>query len=292
MLAHRVASALVLLAALIAALKSSTPWPWMLLITLMTAAAAWEWARLTGYAAPATYVIPTGFVLVVAITMFVMGGRAFAVQSSLWWLVSVTWIVMGGMTLWRGVPGWVAWPRAWRMTIGVLALLAVWWALVLTAADSLNFLMSVLMVVWTSDVAAYFGGKSLGGKLFGARKLAPSISPGKTWEGALSGALGAMLLAWVWVRWVDTAAFVDGPSLFSRLVSSHGWGLMLLAVLLLVVMGIVGDLVESMVKRAAGAKDSSRLLPGHGGVLDRVDALLPVVPMAWAFAGQLTSVLT
>jgi phosphatidate cytidylyltransferase len=286
MLAHRVASALVLLAALIAALMSSSPWPWMAMITLMTAAANWEWARLTGYAAPATYAMAAVFVLGVAATMFLIGGQQLATQHVVWWMLSATWVVMGCLVLSRGVSGWTQWPQALRMVIGFLALLAVWWALVLCAADSLNFLMSVLMVVWVSDVAAYFGGKSLGGKVFGARKLAPSISPGKTWEGAVSGALGALLLAWVWTRWVDSSSFVDGPSLFSRLVASHGWVVMWLAVLLLVIMGIVGDLFESMVKRAAGAKDSSRLLPGHGGVLDRVDALLPVVPMAWTFAGQ------
>jgi phosphatidate cytidylyltransferase len=118
----------------------------------------------------------------------------------------------------------------------------------------------------------------VGGKTLGRRKLAPSISPGKSWEGAVSGFLGVCLLAggWLWAEFNDWA---DGTSLYARLWSS-GPALAVVAVVFLVCMSVVGDLIESLVKRSAGAKDSSQLLPGHGGVLDRVDALLPVLPLA------------
>ena len=130
-----------------------------------------------------------------------------------------------------------------------------------------------------SDIAAYFGGRA-----FGRRKLALAISPGKSWEGVWSGMLGVLVLA----------ARVDGyrpahghlglakpvhPPVPAHLGARPG---LVLVCVFLVAMGVVGDLVESLVKRHAGAKDSSGLLPGHGGVLDRVDALLPVFPLALA----------
>jgi phosphatidate cytidylyltransferase len=133
-------------------------------------------------------------------------------------------------------------------------------------------------LVWIADVAAYFGGRR-----FGRRKLAPAISPGKSWEGVWSGVLGVLLLAVLWVQLVDVQPWVDGPSLYGRLVGGLGWPLTALVLLLLAALSVVGDLFESLVKRAAGAKDSSQLLPGHGGILDRIDALLPVLPAALAF---------
>jgi phosphatidate cytidylyltransferase len=128
-----------------------------------------------------------------------------------------------------------------------------------------------------ADIAAYFGGHR-----FGRRKLAPRISPGKTWEGAVSGWLGVMLLAGLWVGVIDRSLPVDGPSLYARLLAGYGVMGLAAAASVLCAMSVVGDLFESLIKRSAGAKDSSRLLPGHGGVLDRIDALLPVFPIAMA----------
>jgi phosphatidate cytidylyltransferase len=117
----------------------------------------------------------------------------------------------------------------------------------------------------------------------GKRKLAPSISPGKSWEGVWSGMTAALVLALMWVL-LDRSMEVDSQSLYTRLTNRVGAVAMGLAVVLLVAMSVVGDLFESLVKRAAGVKDSSGLLPGHGGVLDRVDALLPTFPIALAMA--------
>jgi phosphatidate cytidylyltransferase len=137
----------------------------------------------------------------------------------------------------------------------------------------LGLLLSVLLLVWMADIAAYFGGKALG-----RRKLAPTISPGKTWEGAVSGFIGVFAMAAAWL-WADAQGIADASSLYARLWS-FGPLLAVLSLAFLVSMSVVGDLVESLVKRSAGVKDSSGLLPGHGGVLDRVDALLPVLPLA------------
>ena len=151
-----------------------------------------------------------------------------------------------------------------------------WLAVASARSVGINFLLSVLCVVWMADVAAYFGGRALG-----KRKLAPAISPGKSWEGVWSGMSGVLLLALLWMQ-LDRSYGFDGASLFTRLQATLGWPGLAMALLALCGLSVVGDLMESLVKRAAGAKDSSRLLPGHGGVLDRVDALLPVMPAALA----------
>ena len=140
----------------------------------------------------------------------------------------------------------------------------------------MNYLLSVLCIVWAADIAAYFGGRA-----FGRRKLAPTISPGKSWEGVVSGMLGVLVLAAFWLG-LDTRISTDSASVFTLLNQRFGVFPMVLAVLALAAMSVVGDLFESLIKRAVGAKDSSALLPGHGGVLDRVDALLPVLPCAMA----------
>jgi phosphatidate cytidylyltransferase len=129
-----------------------------------------------------------------------------------------------------------------------------------------------------ADIAAYFGGRA-----WGKRKLALSISPGKSWEGVWSGMISVVLLAAVWLG-VDRSLSLDSESLFTLLLKRQGVVGLILVVVFLSALSVVGDLFESLVKRSAGAKDSSALLPGHGGVLDRFDALLPVVPIAMAFA--------
>jgi len=140
----------------------------------------------------------------------------------------------------------------------------------------IEFLLSVLVLVWVADIFAYFAGRALGGR-FSHGKLAPAISPGKSWEGVWGGMIGVVALSLAWSAW-------GGNTLYSQLAQRHGIVLMLLSVVFLAAMSVVGDLVESLIKRSAGVKDSSGLLPGHGGVLDRVDALLPALPLAMMLA--------
>jgi phosphatidate cytidylyltransferase len=275
MLLPRVITAIVLLALLLPALFASTPWPFSLLTLLLIAAAAWEWSRLNGVAPIAA--IGPGVLLAGAGVWAVHGGSVGSAPPRWWWTATALWIVGGALALRGGPAAWPRWPAALRLLLGLVLLWVGWLALAQARALSVNFVLSALCVVWMADIAAYAAGRA-----FGRRKLAPSISPGKSWEGVFGGMFGVVLLGVVWTMWIDRALPVDGPSLFSHLRQQFGWLGVVMAAIALAALSVVGDLFESLVKRAAGAKDSSRLLPGHGGVLDRIDALLPVLPAAMA----------
>lgn len=274
MLRQRVITALVLVALLLASLTAAQRWPFALLSLILIAAAGWEWARLN----QASGVLPLlmGAAVAAAGGVALFAGATDNPPAALWWGAVALWLAGGSVALRSGVAAWPQLPRPARWVLGVLALWLTWMALAHARVVGINFMLSVLCLVWMADVAAYFGGRA-----FGKRKLALSISPGKSWEGVWSGMLGVIVLAAFWM-WLDTWAAVDGPSLYSRLQQSLGVLGMLPALMALCGLSVMGDLVESLVKRAAGAKDSSQLLPGHGGVLDRVDALLPVLPAALA----------
>jgi phosphatidate cytidylyltransferase len=275
MLLTRVLTAVVLLALLLPALFAAAAWPFALLSLLLIAAAAWEWSRLNGVASWAA--VGPAALLAIAGAWAVHTGSVAAMPVLWWWCATAAWLLLGALILRGGPAVWARWPAAVRLLLGLLVLWTGWTALVHARGVSVNFVLSALCVVWVADIGAYFAGRH-----FGRRKLAPSISPGKTWEGAIGGALGALLLAWLWASWIDRALPPGSPSLFSMLYTRGGLAWMLVATAALAALSVVGDLFESLVKRAAGAKDSSRLLPGHGGVLDRIDALLPVLPAALA----------
>jgi phosphatidate cytidylyltransferase len=274
-LAQRIVTAVVLLALLLPAMWVQRPEPFLLLTLAFVAAGAWEWGRLNGLAS-ATAGTLAGAVLLMGLYSWYRGWTS-EIPSAAWAGLGAVWVAAGSLALARGVEGWQALSKPGRWLLGVVVLWAAWLAIVNARALGLNFLLSVLCLVWVADTAAYFGGHR-----FGRRKLAPRISPGKTWEGAVSGAMGVGLLALLWLVVVDKRLPVDGPSLYSRLFADLGLAGLVLGCVALCAMSVVGDLFESEVKRAAGVKDSSRLLPGHGGVLDRVDALLPVFPIAMA----------
>ena len=276
MLRQRVITALVLLAILLPALFAATPTPFIALSLVLIAAAAWEWARLNGVQGAGA--LATGALCALLCAGLWWGGAVARPLPLLWIGAALAWVLGGGWLLSRGVAGWPRLPRALRWTIGVLALLVAWLAMAQARRIGVNFLLSVLVLVWAADIFAYFFGRALGGKLTGGRKLAPGISPGKSWEGVWGGMLGVLLVAAGWV-WLDGTYATGTASLYTRLYQA-GVPLMVLGLLFLAAMSVVGDLFESLVKRSAGVKDSSRLLPGHGGVLDRIDALLPTLPLA------------
>ncbi len=271
MLKQRIVTAVLLLAVLLPALVHTAIGPFAALGLLLIVAAAWEWGRLNGLSSLASLL--AGALLGAALALFWWSGGLERHWPLLWLLVGTAWVALAAWMLRRGVRGWGLWPVWPRRLLGWCLLGCAWIALVQARLQGLEFLLSVLVLVWTADIAAYFGGKACG-----RRKLAPSVSPGKSWEGVYSGVLGVVLVGALWWQFDERYA-VGGDSLFYRLWLHMGaWSLAALAAL--VAMSVVGDLVESLVKRSAGVKDSSRLLPGHGGVLDRVDALLPVLPLA------------
>ena len=275
MLRERVITAVVLLALLLPALFARSPWPFALLSLLLIAAGGWEWGRLNGAGMGSSLLM--GAMLGAAGLLAHLSGWTEQAPAAAWWLATAVWVVGGAIALRAGPPAWPQLPRSARWLLGLVALWAAWLALGHARSIGINFILSVFCLVWMADIAAYFGGRALG-----RRKLAPSISPGKSWEGVWCGIAAVLLLGVGWAA-ADGRIAGDSPSVFTSLARALGVVGAALAVVVLVGMGVVGDLVESLVRGAAGAKDRSRLLPGHGGVLDRVDALLPVFPIALAF---------
>lgn len=301
MLKQRVITALILAAILLASLLTSAVWAFSALTLVFISAAGWEWSRLNeapGARAWITGAAVAGGCVYAAqvVGLPVWGGAGatnglnvhphvhgwglplagFHVATGVWAFAALVWVLGGAAVLRYGATHWRLVPEFWRRLLGLLLLVMAWLALVESKAQGLNFLLSVLCLVWAADIGAYFGGRALG-----RRKLAPSISPGKSWEGVWSGMVAVCVLAALWI-WADGSLGVDSPSLYSRLWMGLGPVGSVLALAFLVGMSVVGDLFESLVKRQAGVKDSSQLLPGHGGVLDRIDALLPTLPLSLA----------
>jgi phosphatidate cytidylyltransferase len=275
MLKQRVITAIVLLLALLPALFYPSPLPFAALALVLIAAGAWEWGRLNGCSQAVSLTVAAACVLICSL-VWAMGWLDRAMPS-VWMAAGASWVLAGGWLLRKGVPVWATIALRWRLGAGLLALCCAWMAVAQARIIGINFLLSILVLVWTADIAAYFAGKAFGGR-WSRGKLAPAISPGKSWEGVWGGMAGVLVLALAWC-WADQAWQVSAPSFYSHL-AARGWWFLLLAVLFMAAMSVVGDLVESLIKRSAGVKDSSALLPGHGGVLDRVDALLPTLPLA------------
>jgi len=300
LLKQRVITALLLMAILLPTLWAQALWPFAMLSLLFIGAAAWEWSRLNDAPGWKAWVMGFGVAGVclalaehwrlpvladqmvapeaVVPHVHVMGEAlaGFVMPAQVWWGAAALWVVGGALALRFGPQHWKAVPMGARALLGVALLVLAWLALSEAKLQGLNYLLSTMCLVWAADIGAYFGGRQ-----FGKRKLAPTISPGKSWEGVVAGACATLLLSAVWI-WADRSLVLDSPSLYSHLLRGLGPVGLVLAVLLLTALSVVGDLFESLVKRQAGAKDSSQLLPGHGGVLDRIDALLPVLPVSLA----------
>ena len=279
MLKQRVITAIVLLAILLPALFDASPAPFYGVALAFIAAGGWEWGKLNGCSPSASLVL--GAVCLAICGAAWAGGMIGRPLPMVWVLTGAAWVLIGGWLLRTGVAGWPRIPRAVRVIGGGVVISLAWLALVQARTVGIVFLLSVLLLIWVADIFAYFAGRTFSGR-FSKGKLAPSISPGKSWEGVWGGMAGVVVLALAWVV-LDKAGVAGGAlagSIYAQVQARHGVAVMLVAVIFLAAMGVVGDLTESLVKRSAGAKDSSGLLPGHGGVLDRVDALLPTLPLA------------
>ena len=281
MLKQRVITAVVLLAILLPAMFYKTPAPFCAVALVLIAAGGWEWARLNGYS-PAVSIL-VGFCMAVLCALAWFAGLLTKPLPLLWTLAGGLWVLLGAALLRRGVPGWPVIPKVFRLLSGMAMLWLAWLAVAQARVMGIGFLLSVLLLVWVADIAAYAAGRTLGGK-FTRDKLAPAISPGKSWEGVWGGMVGVVALSICWAllerNLTGSGSAMPSSSLYTQLWAQHGVVVMLVGVIFLAAMSVVGDLVESLIKRSAGVKDSSALLPGHGGVLDRIDALLPAVPLA------------
>ncbi|MDB5730465.1 MAG: phosphatidate cytidylyltransferase [Variovorax sp.] len=275
MLKQRIITALVLLAILLPALFYPSPAPFCVVMLIVIGAAGWEWGRMHGYTQAWALFLGAECMALGALSWWL--GLLGEPLPMLWTVTGAAWVLGGAALLRAGVAGWPRVPRPVRITGGVLTLWVAWLAICQARVLGINYLLSVLLLVWAADVFAYFAGRAFGLR-FTRGKLAPSISPGKSWEGVWGGMAGVAVLALAWV-WADASTQAAVASLYTRL-AARGWWLLLLGTVFLTAMSVVGDLVESLVKRSVGVKDSSTLLPGHGGVLDRIDALLPTVPLA------------
>lgn len=278
MLKQRVITAIVLLAILLPALFYPKPWPFCAVALVLIAAGAWEWGRLNACNQAISLLLALVSVLLCGLTWY--AGLLDKPLPMLWTLAGAAWVLAGAWLLRQGVAGWSRIPSAVRLLGGMAALWLAWLAVAQARVIGIHFLLSILLLVWVADIFAYAAGRAFGGR-FTKGKLAPAISPGKSWEGVWGGMAGVIVLSVLWVvldRFGGTTVF--NGSLYARLWLQHGPVVLLVAVVFLAAMSVVGDLVESLIKRSVGVKDSSGLLPGHGGVLDRVDALLPALPLA------------
>jgi phosphatidate cytidylyltransferase len=276
MLKQRIMTAIALLAILIPALLYSDSRLFIAITLCMIAAAGWEWARLCGFSTGVAQLYGV-FTFIGCASLYLLDGLPEP-RAQFWIILSAMWIVFSVLALSIGVSFWTQIPRWVKAVGGFVVLVGAWSALAVFRDLGIEMLLSILCLVWSADIGAYFFGKRWSLKLV-SRKLAPIISPGKSWEGVLGGFICVCFIA---ISWWKLGNFfgLKGPNLYSLLGEAHGYVGLIFALLALTTMSVVGDLVESFVKRGAGVKDSSQLLPGHGGVLDRIDALLPVLPMA------------
>lgn len=280
MLKQRVMTAIVMLLILLPALFYPSAVPFNVIAAILISVAAWEWARLNGFVGWIAYLSGVACLAICALAWWLGMLRQPFPLPTIWAIVGAVWVLGAAWLLKGGVPKWATINPVVRLIGGVVMLFVAWLAVAQARVIGINFLMSLLVLVWVADIFAYFVGRTFGAKVV-RQKLAPSISPGKSWEGVWGGMAGVLVLAWVW-QVADREFQSVVPSLYSHLLPKGGF-VLLLAVLFLAAMSVAGDLVESLVKRSAGVKDSSGLLPGHGGVLDRIDALVPTVPLAMMF---------
>ncbi len=272
MLKQRVLTAVVLLAILGATTYPQSAWPFLIFLGVACACAGWEWGKLT---LPGSKAVPV-----------LLGSGLFAVtmlQAANWidnhhpnylwflgstfvsafvWILAVIPSVLAGQA--QKPPRNIFWTL-----FAPVALFSTWAALAYHYIHhGALYVLSLLILIWVADIAAYFAGKA-----WGRHKLAPAISPGKTREGAVAGITGVV----IWI--IGSSYWPD--SFGASLVTNWSMPGAILCACLLGVLSIIGDLFESLLKRRAGIKDSSNLLPGHGGVYDRIDAVVAVVPLAF-----------
>ena len=269
MLKTRIVTAIVLVSAFLLALFYLPPIGWLAVSTLIAALAAWEWGALIGFGKQARVSFGLAVVVVAVLTAIANPGTVgIAGESDSAAIALGRWFYYPSAAFWILVaPIWMK--SRWRIhgsvlgvLVGAVVILPTWLALVQIKLAGELVLLAIMATVWLADIAAYFSGRT-----FGRHKLAPAISPGKTWEGAIGGVLAVVVYGFLYLS-VLPKELAGSPALLLVLLVAFA------------AFSIVGDLLESLLKRQAGLKDSSGILPGHGGVLDRIDSLTSTLPMA------------
>lgn len=253
MLKQRVITAFILLFLLLAVLFYLPEAGWLVVVGIVVMQGTWEWLKLAKIRSFAI-----GVYLLLTLTLCLLLQQKIVPPLYVYTAAAVFWIVF--------VPGWMfaGWKTSnpWMMgVVGWLVLLPTGLAMLDLRAESPQpwWLLGVMGLVWMADISAYFAGRK-----FGKTKLAPSISPGKTWEGVAGAMAGALV-------YLVVVILISGMKMH--------YSLFVFAIIG-VALSVIGDLFESAIKRQAGVKDSGNLLPGHGGLLDRIDALTPTLPLA------------
>lgn len=267
MLKQRIITAVILAPLAIAGFVMLEDCWFALFVGAVVVLGAWEWARLAGETGQKGRIV---YALVVALFMVGLYRESWPAQyllvpAVIWWVFAAVMVLRypRGRGLWAG--------SIIAQLFGLLILLPAWYGLVWLrgAPNGLWLIVALMVLVWAADIGAYFAGKT-----WGRHKLMPNVSPGKTIEGFLGGLVFTQfltLLALLYLGW-------SLPSVLMGLVGAA----------LVVTFSVVGDLTESLFKRDQGLKDSSKLLPGHGGVLDRIDSLtaaIPVFALCWLLTG-------
>jgi len=275
MLKTRVVTAIVLLAILLPVLYFNNFYAFALVATVFFGAAIWECFRLFNPGTQSAHIIA-----LVWTAAFVAALLTNRLDTSLWAALSLAlWIARFAPSLKFGLPALGTPSNTLLSLVYGFAVVGCFAAIVDLFSTSALYLLSVMAIVWIADIGAYFSGKA-----FGKRKLAPSISPGKSWEGAIGGGIAVLVIAALTVLFGGPALADTFPV---RVQQGFGWPALIAILVVMSAASVVGDLFESQLKRRAGMKDSSNLLPGHGGVLDRIDALIPVLPLAALIGSRL-----
>ncbi len=263
MLKARVITAVLLLAGLLAAVFLLPAFGWLVLCALVCGAAAWEWGALARFSRSLRIATAISFGSACLLLGFITG---FGAPSAAGGALLVPLYILSALFWLFVAPAWLA--RKWTLSnpmlasaVGFVVLVPTALALVHLRAISPWLMLGTMAVVWVADIAAYFSGRT-----FGRHKLAPSISPGKTWEGAIGAGFAVIIFGFGILAWQGA--------------SQPGGALVVAAVLIAwTAVSILGDLYESLLKRQAGIKDSGNILPGHGGILDRIDSLTSTLPL-------------
>lgn len=266
MLKHRIITALILAPLALAGIFGTDVQGFYWFVGAIVAVAAWEWARLSGYERQSLRVSYAVYVAVWLIFVRYIPATPILYVGLAWWLIAIVLVLRypGTSRFWR--------QRSVKLAIGLLILIPFWKTML--ALREAKMLVSIdlgvhlvlfyaLLLIWAADTGAYFAGRA-----FGKAKLAPAVSPGKSWAGAWGGLACTVVLALVAAKWLDL-----NLALTLQLV---------IVTVIAAIVSIFGDLTESLFKREAGIKDSSNLLPGHGGVLDRIDSLTAAIPVLTA----------